>query len=366
MKHKTIVLPDTIFLSADETINGDTDSLDNFGTELEEDGEEKRPSKTRAPGVPEDGEESTCSPKKSFNYIQWTNLGDGVYTHTGRTQKELDPAAYSLFEDNHGTIYLRKENVNSDELIEFKDSITDQILSEIEVFWGAKKIFQHYGFLHRRGYLFYGKAGCGKSGIIYLIINKIIKRGGIVLICESPHMLSEEVKIIRHIEPHKHIVCVFEDIDAIIAKYGENGVLSFLDGESQADDILNIATTNYPERLDKRIVARPRRFDRRIKINPPSASVRQEFFTKKLGITEDIDKWVRGSDGFSFAGMTELVISVKALGIEFEKAVKEINNLIKKQTPSSDSEGEIGFGANNEDGDDVIGKQPRKKQRLLE
>lgn len=266
-----------------EIIETIEDTLDNFGTEnnfgTEDDDEEgdNRPPKIRTP-ISEDGEseEAYSTPKKSFHYIQWTNLGDSVYTHTGKTQKELDPSAYSLFEDNHGTIYLRKEDVNSDELIEFKDSITDQILSEIETFWGAKKIFQHYGFLHRRGYLFYGKAGCGKSGIIYLIINKIIKRGGIVLFCDHPKMLSEEVKIIRHIEPHKHIVCVFEDIDAIIAKHGENGVLSFLDGESQADDILNIATTNYPERLDKRIVARPRRFDRRIKISPPSASIRQE------------------------------------------------------------------------------------------
>lgn len=345
-------------MDGNEIIETIEDTLDNFGTEDDDEEGDNRPPKIGTP-ISEDGEseEAYSTPKKSFHYIQWTNLGDGVYTHTGKTQKELDPSAYSLFEDNHGTIYLRKEDVNSDELIEFKDSITDKILSEIETFWGAKKIFQHYGFLHRRGYLFYGKAGCGKSGIIYLIINKIIKRGGIVLLCDHPKMLSEEVKIIRHIEPHKHIVCVFEDIDAIIAKHGENGVLSFLDGESQADDILNIATTNYPERLDKRIVARPRRFDRRIKINPPSASIRQEFFAKKLGITEDIDKWVKSSDGFSFAGMTELVISVRALGIEFDKAVKEINNLIKKPTPNSESEGEIGFG--NED--EEVGKQPKKK-----
>jgi len=47
--------------------------------------------------------------------------------------------------------------------------------------------------------------------------------------------------------------------------------------------------------------------------------------------------------------MTELVISVKALGIEFHTAVKEINNLIKKAAPTSESEGEIGFDSPDDD-----------------
>jgi len=230
--------------------------------------------------------------------------------------------------------------LNTDDLVEFTDSITDDILKEIEYFWNSKKIFIEYGFLHRRGYLFYGKAGCGKSALIYLICNRIIKRNGIVIICNNnPHHLSIMIKAIRKIEPDRHIVTIFEDIDAIINAYGEECVLSFLDGESQANDILNIATTNYPERLDKRIVARPRRFDRRIKIPEPIESIRREYFKLKLkiGDDEDIEKWVKASEGFSFAGMTDLVIQVKCLNVPFDEAVKKLNNLIKGTVPSSDN-----------------------------
>lgn len=313
------------------------DNLKDFGTGINE------AETTLRPKVIEDiADGESCG--NNYNYIQWTNLGDGIYTHTGHTLKTLDPAAYSIFANRQG-IFLRKERISSDNLIEFKDSIADNILSEIETFWNSKEIYKKYGFLHRRGYLFYGEAGCGKSGIVYLIISKIIKRNGIVLICANPELLSGMVKIVRAIEPERHIVIVFEDIDAIIRNYGESEVLSFLDGEAQANDILNLATTNYPERLDKRIVARPRRFDKRILITPPSASTRKEFFTKKLKIEKDIDKWVELTDKFTFAAMTELVIRVECLGIPLEEAVKDIKTLIFEPTPSSDalSPSKLGF-----------------------
>jgi ATP-dependent 26S proteasome regulatory subunit len=54
--------------------------------------------------------------------------------------------------------------------------------------------------------------------------------------------------------------------------------LSVLDGENQVDKVLNIATTNYPEKLDRRLVGRPRRFDRLIYIDMPNHVVRREYF----------------------------------------------------------------------------------------
>ena len=139
--------------------------LEDFGTQVNQN--------MTPPSMEEDCSKETSYRKSQqiYNFIQWTNLGDGVYSHTGHTQKILDSAAYTIFTNDRG-LFLRKETLNSDELIEFKDSVIDNIIKEIDVFWESKKEFEKYGFLHRRGYLFYGKAGCGKSAIIYLIINK--------------------------------------------------------------------------------------------------------------------------------------------------------------------------------------------------
>jgi len=55
-------------------------------------------------------------------------------------------------------------------------------------------------------------------------------------------------------------------------------VLNLLDGVKQVDNIIYIATTNYPELLEERILNRPSRFDRRFHIGTPSAEVRKFYF----------------------------------------------------------------------------------------
>ena len=97
-----------------------------------------------------------------------------------------------------------------------------------------------------------------------------------------------------------------------------------MDGNHQVDKVVNIATTNYPEDLDKRLVSRPRRFDRIIKITSPDAAMRTEYLVRKLGSTHthvEIEKWVSLSGGLSFAAMADLVISVCCLGNDIEKTV---------------------------------------------
>ncbi|MBN9519093.1 hypothetical protein J0H58_11335, partial [bacterium] len=135
-------------------------------------------------------------------------------------------------------------------------------------------------------------------------------------------------------------VCVFEDIDAIIKEYGDAELLQILDGNAQIDKVVNLASTNYPERLDRRIIARPRRFDRLIKIDPPDAALREAFFARKLPALPpaDLARWVAASDGLPFAGLTELVISVECLGHELEAAARTLREL-DRHTPSSDQFG---------------------------
>ena len=105
-----------------------------------------------------------------------------------------------------------------------------------------------------------------------------------------------------------------------------------MDGNHQVDKVVNIATTNYPEDLDKRLVSRPRRFDRLIKITSPGEAMRMEYLARKLGSTHthaEIERWVRLSDGLSFAAMADLVISVCCLGNDLEKTVA-----VLRQTPN--------------------------------
>lgn len=314
-------------------------SLSEFGTALSNSSSDNSPrGHTRSP--------SSVEPesKEDVFLSQWSAIGSRQYIGVSDTQKSLKPGMYVNVATQRGMVFERLD-VKVDDLLRFPDSISDKIIKEIEVFWNRFDIFKEYGFLHRRGYMFYGPPGSGKTALVQQIVSGIIQDGGIVFNCDNPETLNEALTTFRQIEPTRKVVCLFEDIDAIIDEYGDPELLSLLDGENQIDQVLNIATTNYPEKLDPRIVSRPRRFDRRIKIGMPGEDIRRMYFEKKLKITSaELDKWVKATDQFSFAACAELVISVKCLGNPFKDSVKIIKELIETKSSSSEyKEGPVGF-----------------------
>ena len=277
---------------------------------------------------------------------QWGAVSAGIYKALASTHKTLPSAAYSISFDRHNSepLFIKKQ-VKTDDIIKFKKSLSGTLMSEINSFWGGGERFTDLGFLHRRGYLLYGPQGTGKSSVINEVVEDIIKRDGIVLYCENPKFFNEALVVFRKAEPNRNLLCVFEDIDAIIKRHGEEEILSVLDGSNMVDRVLNIATTNYPEILDKRIVSRPRRFDRVIKVAPPSKSIRKQYLQAKLPKKSNVDEWVEKTDDLSFAGITEAVISVECLGIDIDKAIDIIKN-IEKGHPNSDdfgTKGSLGF-----------------------
>ena len=266
----------------------------------------------------------------SISLVQWAVCGPNTYKPVSVTFPKLQSGVYSIaVSQYHGIIY-QKKHVCVDDLLRFPDSVSDKILAEITTFWGKGTKFIEHGFLHRRGYLLHGPAGSGKTCLVQQIIADIVAADGLVFQCNNhPAIFNDGLSQFRKVEPNRPIVCLFEDIDAIVDEHGEDEILTLLDGENQIDKVLNIATTNYPEKLDKRLVARPRRFDRVLKIGMPTAAVRKMYFEKKLKVSDDeIEKWVSASDGFSFAACAELVISVCCFEKKFEDAVETLKEMM--------------------------------------
>src|SRR5262245_18747042 len=135
---------------------------------------------------------------------------------SGQTEAKLPSGAYSAYVDHCGNTVLVERPLKVDELIDFADSLPNWMLQEVECFWGTGERFRRYGFLHRRGYLFHGKQGCGKSSLIHQIVSKIIAGGHVAFFCQVPYQFVTAVTKFRQVEPERAIVCIFEDIDAII------------------------------------------------------------------------------------------------------------------------------------------------------
>lgn len=319
--------------------------LEEFGTKVEATPGREGPSfateNRRSRGRRDEEEESK---EVVVGDTQYTVCGNDEYVACPSTVKALPSGLYGVGLSRGDIIYSNKD-IKVDSLLKFPNGTADDILKEVESFWKKGPIFTKHGFLHRRGYLLYGPQGSGKTIIVQQVLKDILDKGGIAFVCGHPQLLTEGLTTFRKIEPNRSVVCVFEDIDSIVSTYGEDGLLTLLDGENQIDNVLNIATTNYPEKLDKRIVGRPRRFDRVIKIGMPAAEIRRLYFIEKLKLDdEDIEKWVSSTEGFSFAALAELVISVKCLGNSFESSVRTLKALLNSKVSSAEFDGDKKLG----------------------
>lgn len=268
--------------------------------------------------------------------FQWMLTGLNKYQVCGRTAEVLPSGAYSCFTDNCGNPVFQARELQVDELITFPDSIPARVLSEIKRFWSMGDRFARYGYLHRRGYLLYGKQGCGKSSLIHQIVADIVADGHIAFFCQNPYGFIVCMEKFREVEPARPIVCIFEDIDAIITQYGDSELLQWLDGNHQVDRAVNLASTNYPEKLDRRIISRPRRFDRIMRIDAPDARTREAYFARKVPelTAVEVGKWVDLTDGLPFAALAEMVISVCCLGNDLEESARLLKTL-DEHNPSS-------------------------------
>ena len=268
--------------------------------------------------------------------FQWMITGPNTFQVCGRTTDQLPAGAYTANLDNCGRAVYQARDIQADELIHFPDSLPAQVQGEIKQFWSVGERFAKYGFLHRRGYLLYGKQGCGKSSLVNQIIADVIADGHVAFYCSYPGAFIECMRKFRDVEPQRPMVCVFEDIDAVIANYGDSDLLQWLDGNHQVDKAVNLATTNYPEKLDRRIISRPRRFDRILRIDAPDARMREAYLARKVPelTAAELANWVALSDGLPFAALAELVISVCCMGNDLEESAKLLRS-IDAHNPSS-------------------------------
>lgn len=263
---------------------------------------------------------------------------DELFWPASETCENLAPAFYKF--DHHPSIgpCLRKVAVTTDGLIRLPDTTGEKVIGEFETFWGLRDRFAERGFLHKRGILLWGPPGSGKTCSLMLMAEEIIERqNGIVAQIDNPELAATCLGFIRKIEPDRPIVAIMEDLDALVQRYGENNFLALLDGETQVDRIVYVATCNYPERLDARFVDRPSRFDTVEYIGMPTAAARKVYLNAKEPslVGAELDRWVRDTEGFSVAHLRELIILVRCFDRPLDAAITRLESMRVK--PNSES-----------------------------
>lgn len=279
---------------------------------------------------------AVSSSKSTYSPVQWRVAQTGVFQECTVTHRRLPAGSYTCEESYPDGLKLLAKSLKVDDLICVPEGPESDVLQEIQTFWAVADRYLDKGFLHRRGILLYGPHGSGKSSLVHQVVQQAIHAGHVAFFCQHPSPFIKMMELFRKIEPDRAAVCVFEDIDAIIKESGDADILQWLDGTHQVNHVVNLATTNYPEELDRRLVARPRRFDRIIKIDQTPADARESYLAKKLPelTAGERKRWLEASEGLSIAALAELVVSVMCLGQAFEDVLHKLRTMDQSH-PSS-------------------------------
>lgn len=268
--------------------------------------------------------------KKEQVRVQYVRMGNMFHPapQVPETVDVLPAGVYKTGVNMEGSPYLEVHEAKTDELLRFDDPRQDEVINEVQKFWSKEASFKEMGFTHKRGMLLTGDPGTGKSCILKLVMEEVVKQGDLVLVTRSPYALCKVIEGIKEIEDGRRILAIMEDADEL-CQYSEHEMLQLFDGDNQFDNLLILGTTNYPERFNPRML-RPGRFDRKLKIGVLPEAGRKAYFDKKLGgnptTASLVDSYVKLTDGFSFAQMREFLVSTHCLDHDPATAAQRIRS----------------------------------------
>lgn len=276
----------------------------------------------------------------------WIVEGDIIRPSTSlSTMSKLSPGIYRVDISREYGLYCKKIKITSDELFLFSGSMVPSLLKEINLFWEKAEAYKANNLVHKRGILLSGYPGGGKTSVISLLCDEVIKRKGIAFLVSDASNLSVYINFIkqslRQIEPDTPVITIIEDID----NYGESdSILDFLDGKSQIEHHVVISTTNDTSRIPEALL-RPSRIDLKYELDLPSLEIRKEYFLFKK-IEESVATMLaEKTEGFSLADLKELYIAVYLLDYSVEQAIEKITSVtVRKDYTTSKRSRNSKFG----------------------
>lgn len=255
----------------------------------------------------------------------WAKRGRG-FQKVDDIRKELEPGFYAAIETLAGP-FLIPFSVTNDDILDLPGEKTANILTAIYDFYDKSDTFKALNFLHKRGMILKGQPGTGKSVIAFKAGRELIqKHGGIVMYATDPYAMDSNLQDIRSVQPDTKILNVIEDIDMMVAMYGERKLTAVLDGESSVDGIFTLAITNDDRILSARITSRPSRFDIIETVGVMSKEARISFLQQKAtSLTpEQIQVWADKTEDFTVPMLKELMIMVLAYTYPLEESLSRI------------------------------------------
>jgi SpoVK/Ycf46/Vps4 family AAA+-type ATPase len=262
--------------------------------------------------------------------MKWNNTDRRWDTRRPSVEHDTLPAGVYKLRADMSSIWLEQQVVSNDQLLLLPDTATAAVATNIRRFWNSEEVFQRLGLSYKRGVLFHGAPGTGKSACISLLQNELVAAGGVVLVEPNPAGMHEAIAMVRQVEPRRQLICVMEDIESYLDRYEEQ-LLSMLSGQDETTHIVFLATTNFFDALPDRLRNRPSRFDEVVEILPPSLEARSAYLAAKVpgDLLPDYVRqhWAEQTEGLTIAHLRELIVGVVAMGRPFEETLARLRNM---------------------------------------
>jgi ATPase family associated with various cellular activities (AAA) len=190
--------------------------------------------------------------------------------------------------------------------------------SNLAGFIGVRDGIRKLGLSAKKGLLFYGAPGTGKTHTLHYLAGALPGHTTLVITAEQVGLLEHYFKLARFLQPS---IIVVEDVDLIARERtqmrgaGEemllNKLLNEMDGLREDAEVIFILTTNRPDQLEPALASRPGRIDQAIEFPLPDDIGRAKLarlYGRGLELDDDIVRTiVSKSKGVSPAFIKELM-----------------------------------------------------------
>jgi DNA polymerase III delta prime subunit len=185
-------------------------------------------------------------------------------------------------------------------------------------FLEARNALKAMRFQSRKGVLFFGPPGTGKTHTIHYLASQLPNHTTLLVTAGQVALLGEYFRLARFLQPS---LMVIEDIDLIARERTQmrgpfeelllNQLLNEMDGLREDADVLFILTTNRPDQIEEALVSRPGRIDQAIEFPLPDDDGRAKLtklYARGLQVPEEIlEQIVTRTKGVSAAFIRELM-----------------------------------------------------------
>jgi hypothetical protein len=191
--------------------------------------------------------------------------------------------------------------------------MTRDIQANVHAFFNSQERYQRLGIPHRRGFVFAGPPGCGKTLMLKTLAYNTPAK--FITVLGKANIDDHEISTAFHLaEKYTPAVVLLEDLDRIVHAKGISlsYFLNMLDGLKVLNGVLLIATCNEPDKLDPALIHRPSRFDRVWRFELPKYEQRLDLLRKRGGgfFSESaLQTAAHRSEGFSMAYVQEIVVN---------------------------------------------------------